>query len=351
MRIFRAVLATVSVTFGLGLVIAAQDQPPDLQDFLVNDIGLAPDLAATVVTGEVIAETLDTGVANEAAIIASVRIRATTEFFLRMYSDIERFETGWGVTKAISDPPQPSDFDAWIPSADDLADLRDCRVGNCDFQLGEESIRRMEAIDWSQDGAGTEATEALRSLAYQYVTGYTEGGNAQLGEYRYEKKPLSIRTEFESLVENSPYILMYRPALHQWLLDYPAAPLPGASDFLYWSSVELGPKPVMRINHVTVYPTGEGVNAPVIIASKQLFFSHYFNTGLELQILSQDPEFPDDGFYLTSLARYRSQSLTGMFGRMVKRTAVGAARDSIEVYLGRVKSATERYYQAEQQAR
>ena len=267
-----------------------------------------------------------------------------------MYSDIERFESGWGVTKAISDPPEATDFDAWVLSAEDLDDLRRCRVGDCDIQLGEQTIQKMQAVDWTRADAGEQATVLLRSVAHDYVTSYHAGGNTQLGEYRHAKRPLSIRQEFEALVENSPYILLYEPELHQWLLDYPSAPLPGATDFLYWSSVELGPKPVMRINHVTIYPTEEGVNPPVIIASKQLFFSHYFDTGLELQILTRDPEFPEDGFYLTSLTRYRSQSLTGMFGSMVRRTAVGAVRDSLEVYLGRVKSATERYYQAEQQA-
>jgi len=337
-------LAAAALAVGMA---AQPPRPRDLPTFLTEDIGLSADEVAPLESGQVVAATLDTGIGHEVAIIASVRIRATTEFFLRMYSDIERFETGWGVTRAISDPPLPTDFDAWVPSAEDLSDLRDCRVGGCDFQLGEAGILAMEAIDWSQAEAGARVAETLRGLAYRYVSGYRTGGNAVLGEYRYASKPLSIQTEFEGLVENSPYILLYRPELHQWLLDYPSASLPGARDFMYWSSVELGPRPVMRINHVTVYSTAEGDNAPVLIASKQLFFSHYFNTGLELQILTPDPEYPDDGFFLTSLARYRSESLTGMFGRMVKGSAVDAARESLEVYLGRVKSASERYFAAE----
>ena len=83
-------------------------------------------------------------------------------------------------------------------------------------------------------------------------------------------------------------------------------------------------------------------------SSKQLFFSHYFNTGLELQFLTQDTEHPEDGFYLTSLTRYRSSSLTGLFGGLVRRVAQGAVRDSLELYLAGVKAAMERYYAAEQ---
>ncbi len=99
---------------------------------------------------------------------------------------------------------------------------------------------------------------------------------------------------------------------------------------------------------MTIRPTEKGVNGSVIIASKQLFFSHYFDTGLELQILVRDQEYPEDGFYLVSLTRYRSSAMTGMVGSMVRRVVVTSVRDSLSSYLAKIKSATEQYFQDEQ---
>jgi len=328
----------------------AQDPDNSTHLFLTGEIGLDPGELGRMDTGEVIAQELDTNIDNEAAILGVVRIRATTEFFLRMYRDIERFETGWGVTKKFSDPPVAADWAPLELSEEDLDDLRDCELDDCGVQLGPESLRRVGALDWDLVDARDAATRVIREQGLVAVTKYLEGGHDALGSYRYADSALSVTDEFEGLVASSPYILRYRPELHEWLHEYPNATLPGAEDFMYWSRMDLGPKPVIRINHVTIYPTEEGPNGAVLIASKQLYFSHYFNVGLELNILEPDPVYPDDGFYLMSLLRYRSESITGMFGGMVRQQAVGAARESLDVYLGRVKSAVERYYQVEQDA-
>ena len=349
-RVWQRIAALMIVLILAPASALAQDPDNSTHMFLTGDIGLDPDELGHMDAGEVIAQELDTDIDNEAAILGVVRIRATTEFFLRMYRDIERFETGWGITKKFSDPPVAAD---WVPlelSEQDLDDLRDCKLDDCGVQLGPASLGRLRALDWDRDDAGDMATRIIREQGLVAVTEYLRGGHEALGSYRYTEKALSVADEFEGLVASSPYILRYRPELHEWLHEYPNATLPGAEDFMYWSRMELGPKPVLRINHVTIYPTEEGANGAVLIASKQLYFSHYFNVGLELNILEPDPEFPDDGFYLISLLRYRSESITGMFGGLVRGQAVGAARESLDVYLGRVKRAVERYYQAEQDA-
>ena len=50
----RAV-STLGVAMGLGVAVVAQDQPRDLQDFLLNDLGLASEVVAPVTSGDVIA--------------------------------------------------------------------------------------------------------------------------------------------------------------------------------------------------------------------------------------------------------------------------------------------------------
>ena len=44
------------------------------------------------------------------------------------------------------------------------------------------------------------------------------------------------------------------PELMAYLNDYPRGRPAGAEDFLYWSVVDFGLKPTIRVNHVIVYP-------------------------------------------------------------------------------------------------
>ncbi len=111
--------------------------------------------------------------------------------------------------------------------------------------------------------------------------------------------------------------------------------------------VDFGGKPTFRLNHVTLYSQSQGVNESVIIASKQLYFSHYFHTGLELMTLLKDSEHPEDGFYFVALNRYRTDLPGGLFGKMALNVAADSARESTERYLTSTQSAIEKYFRDE----
>jgi hypothetical protein len=111
--------------------------------------------------------------------------------------------------------------------------------------------------------------------------------------------------------------------------------------------VDFGGKPTFRLNHVVTYPLAVGPNESVVIASKQLYFSHYFHTGLELMTLLKDREHPDDGFYFVALHRYRTDLPGGLFGKMARKVAEDGARDSTERYLEATQGAIEKYFRDE----
>lgn len=339
MRLLAAVL--------IALATGAAAQEP--HRFLSAHGTFTPEELGLVDGGGVVVKSLPTDVENEVAILGVARVRATTEFFLRMYRDIERFETGWGVTKKLSAPPRIEDFTALRIPEEDFQALRDCKVGDCELKLGEPALEHLRSeVDWNDPAASEKVHEFIRARALEYSLGYIEGGNDTLGVYRDGKKPTAVADEFRGLLESSPYVMSYRPELHRYLMDYPGASLPGASDFLYWSLVDFGGKPTFRLNHVVIYSlAGEGPNESVVIASKQLYFSHYFHTGLELTTLVKDRERPDDGFYLVSLNRYRTDLPGGLFGKMVRKTAEDGARGGTERYLTATKGAIEKYFRDE----
>jgi hypothetical protein len=337
-----------SSTFLLVLGLCAGGAAQEPHRFLSTHGTLTPAELENLDSGGVVVKVLQASVKNELAILGTARIRATTDFFLRMYRDIERFETGWGVTKKLSDPPKLEDFRALEIPEEDWKDLRTCKVSDCELKLQEPAILHLQSeVDWNDPSAGRKVAEFLRARALEYAQGYLEGGNEKLGVYRNGDKPLAVAEEFRGLLENSPYVMSYRPELHRYLMDYPRASLPGASDFLYWSMVDFGGKPTFRLNHVTIYPQGQGENESVIIASKQLYFSHYFHTGLELITLVKDREHPDDGFYLVALNRYRTDLPGGVFGKMARKAAEDSARGSTERYLKATQAAIDKYFRDE----
>lgn len=302
-------------------------------------------------SGQVVVKTLPSPAKNEVAILGVARVRANTDFFVRMYEDIERFETGWGVTKEISDPPRIEDFAKLAFPPDDLTALKDCKVGDCDFKIGEAALEHFQnEVDWSDPGAPGRVNQFFRERALEYAKGYLAGGNDALGVYADKGKPTAVKDQFEDLLKNSPYIHTYRPELDTYLLDYPKATLSGATDFLYWGLIDFGSKPLLHLSHVTIYRPTPGANENVFITSKHLYYSHYFHTGLDLYTLVKDAEHPDDGFYLVALSRYRTDLPSGLFGKMAIKTAQDSARGSVERYLTSTQAAIGKYF-AEERAR
>jgi hypothetical protein len=70
------------------------------------------------------------------------------------------------------------------------------------------------------------------------VTGYLAGGNGRLAVYRDNSRPTFVAEEFRSMVDQMPSLTTYMPDLRRYLLDYPNAPLPDSTSFLYWQETE-----------------------------------------------------------------------------------------------------------------
>jgi hypothetical protein len=120
--------------------------------------------------------------------------------------------------------------------------------------------------------------------------------------------------EFRALVDQMPPLSASIPTLKQYLLNYPASTLPGATSFLYWQETQFGLKPTLRINHVVITEGQEDT----LVASKMLYASHYFWTALELRALIPDPA-RKQGFWLVTINRSRSDGLSGFTGFFVRR--------------------------------
>ena len=316
-----------------------QDLPAPFERYLATSVHLSSSERRALLSGAPVTTLLggvDAG--KEVAVFGAIWINAAPSDYVRRVKDIESLERGgaFRITKRISDPPQLEDFAQLELPQDDLDDLRSCRVDDCDVKLGAASLRALRSeVAWDQPGADAQANASFRRLAYEYVVGYRQGGNARLAVYRDADRPTFVAREFRSMIERLP-ALGAMPDLRTYLLDYPNASLSGSTDFLYWQIVQFGLKPTVRINHLVIQDRADST----VIASKMLYASHYFWTALEIRTLIPDPS-RRSGFWFITVNRSRSDGLSGFFGRLIRGRVRNEARTGTLAALTATKTSLE----------
>lgn len=301
--------------------------PSKLDTYLTTYVRLTSAQRRLLQSGSPVTALLDANASQEVAVFGAVWVDALPSAYVRLVNDIENFERGGGfrVTKRISDPPRLEDFASLELPKDDIADLKSCRVAACAIKLSQAALDRVrKEIDWSKPTVTADATALARQLALEYVVGYLEGGNNRLAVYRDAERPTFVANEFKSMVDRIPSLMEYLPELRTYLIEYPKATLPNSSSFLYWQEAQFGLKPTIRINHVVIEDRPDAI----VVASKQIYASHYFWTALELRVLLSDPA-RGRGFWFVDISRSRSDGLTGFVGRFVRRRAESEAQNGI----------------------
>ena len=330
-RILFAALAVVIVVGVAGRESVATVQRPGaslpqrLESYLTTVVGPTAAERQRLMKGAPITKLLDADPSKEVAVFGAIWINAPIRRYVEAVKDIESFERGGGflVTKRISKPPGLEDFAALHLPAEDIADLRTCRIGDCNVKLSASDLQRFRTeVDWSASNAGAAADAVMRRLALDYATGYLEGGNERLAVYRDDERPTSVAQEFRAMVERMPELTSYVPDLQHYLLDYPKLTLPDSTSFLYWQTADFGLRPTIRISHLTIRESPD----TAVVASKMLYASHYFWTGLELRVLIPDPA-RGAGFWFVLIDRSRADGLNGFTGIFVRRRVRSAVRD------------------------
>jgi hypothetical protein len=150
-----------------------------------------------------------------------------------------------------------------------------------------------------------------------------------------------LRDASARLLKQAVELRRVAPAVATYLQRYPAEPLPaGAEEFFYWSVMTFGMKPITRANHVVVAPVETDGVAGFVAVSRTIYASHYFRDGLEVKhVVPVSPE--RTAFYLVSVNRSHSESLTGMKGLLLGAKIRSSARNGVERHVLHVKRQAE----------
>jgi hypothetical protein len=314
--------------------------PSRFESYLANVVRPTPTERRRLLEGAPIAKLLGADQSKEVAVFGAIWINAPIRRYVEAVQDIENFERGGGfrVTKLISTVPTLDDFAQLHLPKQDVSDLRRCRVGDCVMKLGEAAIHKFQTeVDWRAADVQARADAVMQRLALKYVTGYLQGGNARLAVYRDASRPTFVAEEFRAMVDQMPELTSYMPNLRRYLLEYPKESVPDAISFLYWQETEFGLRPTIRISHLTIR---EGSDETVV-ASKMLYASHYFWTGLELRTLVPDPS-RSPGFWFVTVNRSRSDGLSGFTGFFVRRRVRREVQQGVLAGLQATKKMLER---------
>ena len=335
---------------GAALVVAVASPAAQSMSFVNNLLrqrGFSAADLRTLDAGEAVVKSLDTPVRRELAHFGVVHIDAPPDRFVDRFRDIERFERGPGIPQIgrFGIPPRPEDLGSLTLPAKDVTALATCRPVDCDVKLSTAAMTKFRnQVGWSSPDAALQVHDVARAMILELVHGYQANGNAALGQYDDGGESLPVAEEFRALLTSGNRLPLPVPELMAYLEQYPRNRPSGAEDFLYWSTVDFGLKPTVRVNHVIIYPLAarpSGVSH--VIAIKQLWASHYFQTTLELRFLVDDERRADRrGFYLLSITRSRIDGTSGFKGSLLRPVISRRSRSAVRGYLEHLKRQVER---------
>jgi len=182
----------------------------------------------------------------------------------------------------------------------------------------------------------------LRKKVLELVTNYRRDGNPVLGVYNDKHNQTEVPEQFKYMLRYSKALPKYLPDFYNYLLSYPASKPANVENSFYWDKVKFGLKPTVRVVHVLTMHGNTAVEPVYVIAEKQLYSSHYFQTALDLTFCVLDTTDPKSmGFYLIKTMGSEQSGLTGFKGSIVRKVATDRSSSSLQKSLSAIKETLE----------
>jgi len=286
---------------------------------------------------QAIVRAISTDNSREVTGLGIVVADATPESFTDSFKSLEYFKAQPSVLASgkFSSTPKLSDLkDLTIDNKDILA-LAKCKVGESDIKLSKAEIASIQAIA----GAGKQITPAIKAkLAEEYkkmlverVKAYLAEGGKAIAPFNDKEEPLQAHEAFLQMAKEQASTSGHCAQLYQALSAFPESTTQDDESYVYWAKQKFGDmKPVINVVHVIIHRD----NNRVLIASKQLYCSHYTDAGLSVAELIPFNDFQGTPRTLIAYSlRLQVDMLGGALGFMKKRMAqpriLGALKESL----------------------
>ena len=303
----------------------------DVRSYVKTSFNMTEADLARVDRTHVVTRTLPANDPREIGTLGVVRLPIQPAAYVERIADITRFKKDEAVLQigVFGSTPTLQDIASLTLDDADIRNLRDCQVGHCGLRLSADAIARYQAIDWRRPDASQRANALMRQMLVDHVAEYRRRGDTASMQYADKPEPLNLGREFAALSVSGPGGCEQFPDLRRHLLEYPADRTPETVDVIYWSKERVGRRTVVSVTHlVTARITGE---TPVdyVIASKQIYASHYFDASLGLTVLLRDRSGPPELTYLVYVNRSRVDIFGGVFGGVARAIVSSRARSVV----------------------
>ena len=272
---------------------------------------------------------------REVAVSGVINISAGADEFLKSYRDSMRRKSNAAILEigGFGKEPALADLQELTIDPSDIEDLKQCVVGDCEIKLSASMIERFrKEIDWESPDYQLKATNLFKQMLLEYVREYVTRGEAALIEYNDKRDQVSLANGQRALAAASSYI---NDALADQKSD-----LRLVEDAIVWSKIKFGLKPVLAINHITIYRRDRDVGPQVLIASKQIYANHYFNASHALTAFVSVPGAAAAG-YLVYENRSLADGLEGPFSKIKREVVEKKAVEGLRTILQHSKSSLE----------
>jgi hypothetical protein len=296
-------------------VAQAQTTFAELQKALNNQAGFSETDLAALQRGETVVKPAPVQDKREVAVAGLVNLRATAAEFLRSYRESLTKTSNAAVMEmgSFGAVPALADLQNLTLETKDIEDLKECSAGDCQIKLSSAMIQRFaNEVNWQAPDYAQQATQLFRTILFEYVTDYRARGDAALIHYGDKSNEVRLAEEHEALVRASGFLNDVFGAAGS------SSELKPVEELIVWSKIKFGLKPVIAINHITIYKRERELGPQVLAVSKQLYANHYFNASLALTAFVT---LPGPTSYLVYENRSRADGLGGAFSKL-KRSVV-----------------------------
>lgn len=304
---------------------------PDLSVFLTKHAGFSASQLKRIDRGEVVAHSLSAEAA-EVALAAGALVKVPVSFYLERFRSIESFKRSAEVIQIgqFSDPPAVADLRGLTIDADEIQYLRDCRPGACDLQLPDDAFARL--------AGRTDVDQAFREWLAEYSARYLREGNAALASYHNTRTLKPVATPLKKILARWPPLHDQWPAVGAALGDFAGRLPDGLQQFLYWSKEKPPGNVVINVTHVIIKPETDGV---AVLATKQIYASHYMHASLGLSVLIDRSTAEGPRTLVVYMNRTHVDLFDGVMGKMIRPVVRSRARGGAERLIGRLRTRLE----------
>lgn len=328
-----SVLVTVCALVCCAVAVAqAQTSVSELQKALNNQGGFNDTDFSALQQGQTVVKVSPVQDKREVAVAGLVNLRATAEEFLRSYRESLTKKSNAAILEigSFGAVPALADLQNLTLETKDIEDLKECVVGDCQIKLSAAMIERFaKEVNWQAPDYAQQATQLFRTMLFEYVSDYRARGDAALIHYGDKSNEVRLAEEHVALTKASGYLNNILGS---------GSELQPVEELLVWSKIKFGLKPVIAINHITIYQRQQDLGPQVLFLSKQIYANHYFNSSLALTAFVT---LPGPTSYLVYENRSRADGLEGPFSKLKRGLIEKKAAEGLKGILENSKTTLE----------